>query len=193
MKTTHHEEQREITELGFWIYLMTVLMLFAALFATFWVLRDGVNGGPSGHDLFDTQYALVETILLLASSVACGISFISLKFGKVKQSLWLLGATIALGLGFLGMEINEFMQLIADGNGPNASAFLSGFFTLVGTHGLHIAIGLLWAIILLLTLLRRKADQHLLRKFGLFTLFWHFLDLVWIFIFSVVYLIGGAS
>lgn len=186
-------EKQETAQLGFWIYLMTDMMMFAALFATFWVLREGVNGGPSGSDLFDPHYALVETIILLTSSVTVGLSNLALQFGRVKQSFRLLAVTILLGVGFLSMELVEFIRMAGDGHGPNTSAFLSGFFTLVGTHGFHILVGLIWATVLICLLRQRHNNVNFVRKFGLFTLFWHFLDLVWIFIFSVVYLIGGLA
>lgn len=190
-KTQEAKERAEVTELGFWTYLMTDIMLFASLFATFMILRQATNGGPGGHELFDLGYALAETFILLASSLTCGLALISLRFKKRTQALVFLAATIALGGYFLGLEIHEFSQLIAESHGPNASAFLSAFFTLVGTHGLHIFIGLIWGIILGILIFKRGIDSGVARRFGLFALFWHFLDIIWIFIFTVVYIIGG--
>ena len=185
------KERSETAEIGFWTYLMTDIMLFASLFATFMILRHATAGGPGGHELFDLGYALTETFILLASSLTCGLALISLRFGKRVQSLAFLGATIVLGCVFLGLEIHEFSQLIQEGHGPDANAFLSGFFTLVGTHGFHILVGLVWAVCIAVLVIKRGVNSGVSRRFGLFALFWHFLDLVWIFIFTVVYIIGG--
>lgn len=195
MESQHHElrEKQEKAELGFWIYLMTDVMLFASLFATFIVLLPGTNGGVTGADILDPSYALIETFILLASSVTCGLALIAARFKKTSQSLGLLLGTILLGFVFLGLELSEFATLVSDGHSWQASAFLSAFFTLVATHGFHILIGLAWASILFFRIVLKGMDDNALRKLGLFTLFWHFLDVVWIFIFSVVYLIGGVS
>lgn len=185
------QRQNDKTSLGFWIYLMSDLMIFASLFATFQVLRGNTAGGPSEKEIFDLPYVLVETILLLASSMTAGISLIAYKAKKVELFRTLLGCTILLGFGFLGMELAEFWHLAAEGNSWQRSGFLSSYFTLVATHGLHIFFGLLWACALFFASFKRRiGDMDLVRKASLFTLFWHFLDLVWIFIFTVVYLIG---
>jgi len=181
------------TNFGFWIYLMTDMVLFASLFATFMILKDATAGGVSGHDILDPSYALAETIILLTSSVTCGIASAAYRFKKIDLAKILLFVTILLGVSFLTLELHEFIKLATEGNSWQASAFLSGFFTLVATHGLHISIGLIWAITLFYAILQRGADENLTRKVGLFALFWHFLDIVWIFIFAVVYLIGGLS
>ena len=186
-------EKQEKSELGFWLYLMTDIMLFASLFATFIVLKNSTNMGVTGHDILEPGYALIETFVLLASSVTCGLALISARFKKRGQTLGFLLATIILGVTFLALELHEFAGLVADGNSWRASAFLSGFFTLVATHGLHILIGLIWASVLYFAMVRRGMETNAVRKFSLFALFWHFLDIVWIFIFSVVYLIGGLS
>lgn len=186
-------DKQEKAELGFWLYLMTDIMLFASLFATFIVLKPGTNGGVAGTDILDPSYALIETFVLLASSVTCGLALIAARFKKPVQSLGFLLATILLGFIFLGLELREFATLVGEGNSWQASAFLSAFFTLVATHGFHILVGLLWASVLFFRITTRGLDGNMLRKFGLFALFWHFLDIVWIFIFSVVYLIGGVS
>lgn len=190
--TQELNEKNQLRELGFWTYLMTDIMLFASLFATFMILRGATNGGPGGHELLDINYGLTETFVLLASSLTCGLTLISVRFTKRIQALIFLTVTIVLGGYFLGLEIHEFAQLIADGHGPSTSAFLSSFFTLVGTHGFHILVGLIWAITLVVLLIKRGISSNLLRRFGLFALFWHFLELVWIFIFTVVYIIGGS-
>lgn len=186
------DEQSNIATLGLWTYLMTDLVLFASLFATFMVLRHNTDGGPGASEIFNMPYVLVETFVLLFSSLMCGLALLSAKFGRRGAMVTYLCLTILFGGLFLGMELYEFSQMVAEGHSWSESAFLSSYFTLVGTHGLHIAIGLLWAMVLLVRLLRQPLDRHNLRKLGLFAIFWHFLELVWIFIFSIVYLIGGT-
>jgi cytochrome o ubiquinol oxidase subunit 3 len=187
-----HEEQSNITTLGLWFYLMTDLVLFASLFATFMVLRHNTDGGPGGSEIFDMPFVLIETFVLLFSSLMCGLAFLSAKFQRRGAMLVYLALTIVLGAIFLGMELYEFSKLAGEGHSWAESAFLSSYFTLVGTHGLHISVGLLWALVLLVRLATKPMNDHVLRKLGLFAIFWHFLELVWIFIFSVVYLIGGT-
>ncbi len=179
--------------LGFWIYLMTDCVLFAALFATFAVLRNNTAGGPSGAELFDMPYILVETMILLASSFTVGMALLGSTRGYYKQSIFWLLITFILGIAFLVLEVHEFQVLIADGDGPQRSAFLSAYFVLVGTHGLHIAIGLLWMIVVTVRLIQYKFKHTDVNRLALLGLFWHFLDIVWIFIFSFVYLIGGMA
>lgn len=181
------------TTLGFWVYLMTDCILFASLFATFAVLRTATADGPSSREIFEMPAVLAETIILLTSSFSCGIALLGLKKGSVRQIVGALAVTYLLGVAFLTIEISEFSKLIAEGHGPQQSAFLSAFFTLVGTHGFHIFIGLLWLLVLVLVLFKRGLTNKLTRQLTLFGLFWHFLDLVWIFIFTVVYLMGVAS
>jgi len=188
----HNDEQSDIATLGLWIYLMTDMMLFAGLFATFMVLRGNTAGGPAAADIFNMPYILIETLVLLFSSLMCGLAFVSAKFGRLRDMRIYLGLTILFGAVFIGMELYEFSQLVGEGHSWSVSAFLSSYFTLVGTHGLHIAVGLLWASVLFVRLLKRPLNPNSLRKLGLFALFWHFLELVWIFIFSIVYLIGGT-
>lgn len=180
------------TQLGFWLYLMSDIMLFATLFAVFQIQRNATAGNVSGHDIFDLPYIFGETILLLASSVSAGIAWMAAEAKKVRVFRWLLILTVLLGLGFLIMELSEFARLAADGHSWQASGFLSAYFTLVGTHGLHISVGIIWAVTLLVMVWLRGLDHNFVRKIGLFTLFWHFLDLVWIFIFTVVYLMGAS-
>ena len=178
------------TTVGFWGYLMTDCMLFASLFATYVVLRPATAGGPAGKEIFDLPLVLVETIILLASSFACGIVLIGMRNRNIKQMMIGFVATYILGVAFLTIEISEFIMLIAEGHGPQQSAFLSAYFTLVGTHGLHIFVGLLWLLVLFAVLMKRGLTSKLSRQVTLFGLFWHFLDLVWIFIFTVVYMTG---
>lgn len=180
------------TTSGFWLYLMTDCILFASLFAVYAVLQVGTAGGPSAKELFDLPLALTETMLLLTSSFTCGLALLALRQSNVKQLAVWLGFTYVLGLAFLTIEMNEFITLIQDGYGWQSSAFLSAFFVLVGTHGLHILIGLVWLLTLVVVMFKRGLTVKLRRQIVLFGLFWHFLDLVWIFIFTVVYLMGAA-
>lgn len=184
---------REKKTIGFWIYLMTDCVLFASLFATFAVLRSATAGGPSGAELFDLEFVLAETMILLTSSFTVGLAILGAARGLKKQSLFWLLVTFALGAAFLTLELTEFSHLVAEGNGWDRSAFLSAFFTLVGTHGLHITVGLLWLAVMIYRLWRFKFKKTDLNRLALFGLFWHFLDVIWIFVFSIVYLIGGTA
>ena len=189
----HEVEEAAVQEkktLGFWIYLMTDCVLFASLFATFAVLRGNTFGGPGGAELFDLQFVLLETMILLVSSFTVGLAILASVRGYKKQTIVWLIATFVLGATFLGMELYEFNHLIAEGYGWQRSGFLSAFFTLVGTHGLHILIGLLWLVVMIVRLLQRDFKKTDVNRLALFGLFWHFLDIIWIFIFSFVYLIG---
>ncbi|HEX7651240.1 MAG TPA: cytochrome o ubiquinol oxidase subunit III [Candidatus Paceibacterota bacterium] len=179
------------TVFGLWVYLMTDLVLFASLFAAYAVLHTSTFGGPSGRDIFDLPLVLAETLLLLTSSFTCGLALLAARAGSARGAVNWLGATFLLGAAFLAIEFSEFARLAGAGNGPPRSAFLSSYFTLVGTHGLHIVAGLLWIAALIFAVLRRGLSRSSLRKLMLFSMFWHFLDLVWIFIFTVVYLMGA--
>jgi cytochrome o ubiquinol oxidase subunit 3 len=180
------------TTIGFWVYLMTDCILFASLFATFAVLRSATADGPAGHEIFEMPIVLTETIILLLSSFTCGIALLGMKAGNVRQMVIAFIATYILGVAFLTIEISEFAKLAAEGSSWQQSAFLSAFFTLVGTHGLHILVGLIWLLTMLFVLSRRGLTAKLTRQLTLFGMFWHFLDLVWIFVFTVVYLMGVA-
>ncbi|GAC1386472.1 MAG: cytochrome o ubiquinol oxidase subunit III [Candidatus Saccharimonadales bacterium] len=173
---------------GFWIYLMTDLLMFAVLFAVYSVLRESTFGGPTGHELFSLPLVLTETLLLLTSSFTCGIGMIAARRGVRLQTLFWFGITFALGLIFLSLELREFSSLIHEGHTLRSNAFLSSFFILVGTHGLHILSGLLWMAVTLGYIIKRGLNKHLIRKLSMLSLFWHFLDIVWIFIFTIVYL-----
>lgn len=181
------------TTIGFWLYLMTDCILFASLFATFAVLRNATAGGPSGVEIFELPLVLTETIILLTSSFTCGLALIALKQRNVRQLVLYLAVTYILGVAFLVIEISEFAKLVSEGHSWQQSAFLSAFFTLVGTHGLHIFVGLIWLVTLVIVLAKKGLTAKLTRQLTLFGLFWHFLDLIWIFIFTVVYLIGAAQ
>lgn len=187
--TTH---ETETTRLGFWFYLMTDCMLFASLFATYAVLSGSTAGGPGAKELFSLPYVLLETVILLVSSMLSGIMLLALRTQKIRLALQLLTAVIILGASFLTLELYEFSTLVREGHSWQSSGFLSSFFTLVGTHGLHITIGLLWAIVLGIKLSQQGVSAAIVRKASLFTIFWHFLDVVWIFIFTFVYMAGGV-
>lgn len=177
---------------GFWIYLMTDLIMFAGLFAAYLVLRNNTFGGPGAKDLFSLRLALAETLILLTSSFSCGVAIWAMhRKDKIQTLIW-LGVTFALGASFLILELKEFMRLVSDGHTWQKSAFLSSFFTLVGTHGLHIFVGLFLILISMILVgifgLNEKVTSQLVRL----GLFWHFLDIVWIFIFTIVYILGVA-
>ena len=180
------------TVFGFWLYLMTDCILFATLFAAFAVGRHQYAGDVSGADIFSLRYVGVETALLLISSSTYGFAMINAYQFRLPGVLVWLGATFLLGAGFVGMEINEFHHLVAEGHGPDRSAFLSAFFTLVGTHGLHVTCGLIWMLTLVLqmTVGGKGLNTVYLNRLMCLSLFWHFLDIVWICVFTLVYLMG---
>ncbi|CAB3793597.1 Cytochrome bo(3) ubiquinol oxidase subunit 3 [Paraburkholderia caffeinitolerans] len=186
----HSHDDGTKTTLGFWIYLMSDCLIFATLFATFGVLANATAGGPSGRQLFELPYVLGETLLLLASSVTFGMAMLGLHAQRRAQVILWLAITFAFGTGFVGMEVNEFAKLIADGAGPHTSAYLSAYFTLVGTHGLHVTAGLLWIVIMMHQTWKFGLTDATRRRLACLSLFWHFLDLVWICVFTFVYLRG---
>ena len=193
MAATTTEQDTNTVSLGFWLYLMTDCLLFATLFATYAVLRNGTAGNVSGNDIFEMDYVLVQTIALLTSSVTSGFALMTARAKQYTASMLWLSATILLGGLFLGLEINEFQNLVADGHSWAASAFLSAFFALVGTHGAHITVGLIWALMLLVVMITRGVNDRFVKKMTLFTMFWHFLDIIWIFIFTLVYAVGSVG
>jgi cytochrome o ubiquinol oxidase subunit 3 len=180
-------------KLGFWIYLMTDLIMFAVLFATYAVLRDNTFGGITIHEIFDPPFVLTETLILLTSSFTVGLGILYARRMEIQKTIVLLFLTLFLGISFLVMEISEFTKLITEGNSFTASAFLSSFFTLIGTHGLHIFIGSFWILVMLVYIEKRGLTPSNIKKLTLLGLFWHFLDIVWIFIFTIVYLMGGIK
>jgi cytochrome o ubiquinol oxidase subunit III len=190
MSDAHVMARDQKTQLGFWIYLMTDCILFGSVFATYIVLRSGTNGGPSGADLFDLPFVMTETVILLASSLTCGLALLMARHHKLRAAISLLVVTMLLGGAFLAMELVEFTHLVSEGHSWQASAFLSAFFTLVGMHGAHIAVGLIWLLVLTLRLVWQGSNVHMLRRLSLAAMFWHFLDVVWIFIFTIVYFMG---
>lgn len=176
---------------GFWIYLMSDCIIFATLFATYAVMVNSTAGGPSGKDIFELPFVLVETALLLFSSITYGFAVISMEKGSKSAVLGWLGLTFLFGLGFIGMEIYEFHHLIAEGFGPQRSGFLSGFFTLVGTHGLHVTSGLIWMLVLMYQVATKGLTSTNHTRVMCLSMFWHFLDVVWICVFTIVYLLGA--
>ncbi|NML42887.1 cytochrome o ubiquinol oxidase subunit III [Ramlibacter sp. G-1-2-2] len=184
----HHPEQG--TLFGFWMYLMSDCLLFAVLFATYAVLGRSYAAGPSGADLFELPVVATNTAFLLLSSITYGFAMIGMLKGNKKQVLVWLAVTGLFGLGFLTLEIQEFVHLIHEGAGPQRSAFLSSFFTLVGTHGLHVTFGCIWLVTLMLQVRRLGLTRENKRRLICLSMFWHFLDVVWIGVFTFVYLMG---
>ncbi|GAA0841079.1 MAG: cytochrome o ubiquinol oxidase subunit III [Cupriavidus sp.] len=186
-----HHDTSENTIFGFWLYLMSDCILFACLFAAFAVLRGEVAGGPTAKEIFELNYVLVETAILLVSSITYGFAMVSMQNQQRGRVMFWLAVTFLLGAGFMAMEINEFAHLIHEGAGPSRSAFLSSFFTLVGTHGLHVASGMLWMLVLMWQLSKKGLTPAVAKRLNCLSLFWHFLDVVWIGVFTVVYLMGA--
>lgn len=185
--------REERTSLGLWVYLMTDVVLFGCLFAVYAVLYKNTVGGPSGAELFNLSFILVSTLLLLTSSFTSGLAMLALSKGSKARTIAWLSLTVLLGITFLILEITEFRELIHSGNSWERSGFLSAFFTLVGTHGIHIAVGILWALTLIWQVARRGFTVGVRRRLPLFSMFWHFLDVIWIFIFTLVYLMGAVQ
>jgi cytochrome o ubiquinol oxidase subunit III len=183
-------ETREQRALGFWLYLMGDAVIFALLFATYAIMIPGTAGGPTGKQLFDLNNAALETALLLVSSMTFGFASLSVQSGNRNAVLGWLGVTFVLGAGFIFLELREFAGLIAQGAGPDRSGFLSAFFTLVGTHGVHVSMGLLWIVILGAQVAVKGLTVPVASRLYRLGLFWHFLDIAWVGIFSIVYLPG---
>ena len=179
------------TLLGFWIYLLSDLMVFGSLFATFGVLAHSYAAGPSGGDLFDLKLIAVNTAILLVSSITYGFAMLAMQKRNARGTIGWLAVTGVLGLAFLAIELYEFHHLIHLGAGPQRSAFLSAFFALVGTHGLHVSAGLLWLLIMFIQIKQNGLTPTNKTRMACLSLFWHFLDLIWIGVFSVVYLNGA--
>lgn len=185
--------KRIVTGYGFWIFLLSDIVMFACFFATFAVLVGQTAGGPKGAELFNLRNVAIETALLLLSSFTCGMASIA---AEVRSKLWFQAAmavTGAFGLGFLMIEFREFSDLIARDAGPGRSAFLSAFFTLVGCHGLHVSAGILWLLTMMAQVFSKGFRADIERRVLCFALFWHALDIVWVAVFSVVYLLGSAA
>ncbi|MFN0222698.1 cytochrome o ubiquinol oxidase subunit III [Paenibacillus sp. KR2-11] len=185
-----HHDLESMKTFGFWLFLITDCILFGTLFATYIVLRGNTNGGPTPEELFQMPMILAETFILLTSSFTSGLAVLAMHQGKVKQLIGWLIVTALLGASFIGLEVTEFVHMVHEGAKISTSAFLSGFFALVGTHGLHVSLGLVWMVGLMLQLRRRGITPVTKRKVEVLSLYWHFLDVVWIFVLTVVYLMG---
>jgi len=185
-----HTDTGENQAFGFWLYLMSDLVLFATIFATFAVLRYNYAGGPTGKDLFHLPYVFGETMFLLFSSASYGLVVLAMREGNKTLVLKWLVVTFLLGLGFISLEVNEFYHLILDGNGPDRSGFLSAFFTLVGTHGAHVTFGLMWMAVMTGQVIAKGLTTSVQSRLLRLSMFWHFLDIVWIGVFTFVYLMG---
>lgn len=187
----HHPENG--TLLGFWLYLMSDCLVFACLFAMYGVLGRSYAAGPSGADLFDLPLVAVNTSLLLLSSITYGFAMLEMLKKRTGATLAWLAVTGLLGAGFIGIELYEFAHLIHEGAGPQRSAFLSSFFTLVGTHGLHVTFGIVWLVTLMIQVGKHGLIPENRRRLLCLSMFWHFLDVVWIGVFTFVYLMGSLS
>jgi cytochrome o ubiquinol oxidase subunit III len=175
---------------GFWIFLLSDIVMFATLFAAYAVLTRATDGGPSGVQLFSQVSVAIETVCLLASSYTCGLMSLAVKSRRHVATYFGALVTFALGLAFLVLELREFADMIARGAGPQRSAFLSAFFTLVGCHGLHVTVGLVWLVVMMVQVALRGFHPTVQRRLACFSLFWHALDIVWVWLFTVVYLMG---
>lgn len=178
------------TALGFWIYLMSDALLFATIFATFGVLSTSYAGGPAPREIFDLPLVALNTALLLVSSITFGFAMLAAEAKALRRTRAWLVVTALLGAAFVGIEIYEFAELIAEGATPQRSGFLSGFFTLVGTHGAHVTVGIVWIGVMLLQIGKRGLIVENRRRLLCLSMFWHFLDIIWIGVFTFVYLLG---
>jgi len=182
---------RTVVAYGFWIFLLSDFVLFSGLFAAYAVLSGATAGGPSGADLFNLRRVFIETMCLLFSSYSCGLGMLSAERRQLGRFYVSAFFTVALGVAFLTIEISEFAGMVSRGAGPEQSAFLSAFFTLVGTHGAHVTAGLLWFFYMLAQVWVKGLRPRVLRRLLCFSLFWHALDIVWVGVFTLVYLIGA--
>ncbi|HET7881448.1 MAG TPA: cytochrome o ubiquinol oxidase subunit III [Acetobacteraceae bacterium] len=184
--------KRIIVGFGFWIFLLSDIVMFSAFFATFAVLSGETAGGPSGKDLFHLDIVAIETACLLLSSFTCGVAIIGARARNDLMYYGAMAATAVLGAAFLFLEAREFAGMVAQGAGPTRSAFLSAFFTLVGCHGLHVSLGMLWLLTMMAQVFAKGYRADIQRRVLCFSLFWHTLDIIWVALFSVVYLMGVA-
>jgi cytochrome o ubiquinol oxidase subunit 3 len=185
--------KRIVTGFGFWIFLLSDIVMFSCFFAAYAVLLGQTAGGPSGAELFDLRSVAAETAFLLLSSFTCGLAMIA---ADVRDARWFqlgMAVTCLFGLSFLALEFREFADLVGRDAGPTRSAFLSAFFTLVGCHGAHVSAGTLWLLTMMAQVFAKGFRADIMRRLLCFALFWHVLDIIWVAIFSVVYLIGSAA
>ena len=184
------ESKSIVVPYGFWLFVLSDMVLFSALFASYATLVHATDGGPTTSELFDRNLVAIETIALLLSSFVCGLAMITAKRANMLWTqVWLL-VTGLLGVVFIGIELYEFAKMIGEGAGPQRSAFLSSFFTLVGCHGAHVTAGLLWLGTMMAQIWAKGFQQHIMRRLLCFSVFWHALDIIWVAIFTIVYLIG---
>lgn len=193
VKSDHHDHYEEMyskTLFGFWIYILTDFMLFGTLFAVYAVLSQNLFGGPSPKQLFALPTMLTQTLVMLASSFSVGLASISVHKRRPGSTIAWLFITLLLGIGFMWIEMADFARLIADGNGWQRNGFLSAYFTLVGTHGIHMVFALLWTVLFILPVIYHGVTPRGMRRIACLKMFWQFLNIVWIFIFTIVYLLG---
>ena len=188
----HPHDKRVIVGYGFWIFLISDIIMFAAFFATYAVLTDSTAAGPSGRDLFDIPNVAIETACLLLSSFTCGVAMIGAHVRNGRMYYGAMAVTFLLGAGFLFLELREFAELVAHGAGPSKSAFLSAFFALIGCHGLHVTAGMMWLLTMMAQVFAKGYRDDIMRRLLCFSLFWHTLDIIWVALFSLVYLVGVA-
>jgi cytochrome o ubiquinol oxidase subunit 3 len=182
---------RSVVAYGFWIFLLSDFILFSGLFAAYAVLSSNTAGGPTGAELFNLRNVFIETMCLLVSSYTAGLGALSAERQQPDRFLIFAALTFVLGGAFLFIEISEFAGMVAKGAGPSRSAFLSAFFTLVGTHGAHVTSGLLWLVYMMAQVAAKGLRAHVLRRLLCFSLFWHALDIIWVGVFTLVYLMGA--
>jgi cytochrome o ubiquinol oxidase subunit 3 len=184
-----HQDLEALRMMGFWIFLITDCILFGSLFATYMVLSGNTAGGPTPSELLEMPGVIAETFILLTSSFTSGLAVLSMNQGNRKGLIGWLAVTAILGASFISLEVTEFVKLVHEGAAISTSAHWSAFFTLVGTHGLHVSIGLIWMVSLMIQLKRHGINSVTRRKIGIISLYWHFLDAVWIFVFTIVYML----
>jgi cytochrome o ubiquinol oxidase subunit III len=182
---------RIVVAFGFWIFLLSDIIMFSALFATYAVLSGQTNGGPSGRELFQLRHVGIETLCLLFSSYTCGLGVLAVERRRLRDFYWSFALTFVLGAAFLGLELSEFVALVASGAGPSRSAFLSAFFSLVGLHGAHVTAGLVWLSFMVAQTAAHGPRDFVRRRLLCFSLFWHALDIIWVALLTLVYLLGA--
>lgn len=181
---------RIVVAYGFWIFILSDIVMFSALFATYAVLSDNIAGGPAGRELFNLRNVFIETMCLLFSSYTCGLGALSAERRRPARFVTFAALTLVFGAAFLFIEFSEFASMISKGAGPSRSAFLSAFFTLVGTHGAHVTVGLIWLVYMVAQVIAKGLRPSVLRGLLCFSLFWHALDIIWVGVFTLVYLMG---
>src|SRR5216684_4619962 len=181
---------RIVVAYGFWLFLLSDIIMFSALFASYAVLSGQTAGGPSGHDLFELRHVGIETLCLLFSSYTCGLGILAVERRQIRAFYVAFALTFVLGATFLGLELSEFVGMVAQGAGPSRSAFLSAFFSLVGLHGAHVTAGLIWLIFMVAQTMVRGPRDFVRRRLLCFSLFWHALDIIWVALLTLVYLMG---